>query len=193
MQLACGVDQERIHGAVALFTTALVQQSFDLGIFGIGLGITDRFLAWHQVDGLLAGILVLGRGVTTAAQKRACGGHADQHWALASRTANVGGSGLVAQHFFLGPGQLLAKAGVKLVEDLFEGFLSVGHRIQLPFHIGGEFVIHQIIEARDQTIRDNFTHLVGEEASVLDTHISLVLDRADNRRIGRWPSDTTLF
>ena len=67
------------------------------------------------------------------------------------------------------------------------------HVIEVLFHAGSKAVVHQVRKALGQTLGNDVTHFFGVEATVMQGHVTTVLNGADNRGVGRRTTDSAFF
>ncbi len=89
--------------------------------------------------------------------------------------------------------ELFLEVAVELVENVFPVALALGHIVEVLFHTGGEAVVHQVREALGPVLGNDVTHLLRIETTVVQRHITAVLDGGDDRRVGRRTTDAALF
>ena len=109
---------------------------------------------------------------------------------------DVGHDRLVGTHAAvraLGHFEFLLEVAVELVKHVLPVALAVGHVVEVLFHAGGKAVVHQVGEALGQTLGDDVAHLFGIETTVVQSHITAILNGRDDRRIGRWTTDAAFF
>ena len=71
--------------------------------------------------------------------------------------------------------------------------LGLGHLVEVLLHGRGETVVHQIGEALFETVGDDLAEFFSVEAPVRHLGIAAILDRGDDRGVGRRTSDAALL
>ena len=82
---------------------------------------------------------------------------------------------------------------VELVEHLDLAELALGDVVELLLHVAGEVDVDDVGEVLDQLVGDDVADVLGLEPAVLEPHVPAVLDRRDDRRVGRRPADALLL
>src|SRR5687768_2156089 len=65
--------------------------------------------------------------------------------------------------------------------------------VELPFHLRRESHVEDVGELFDHHLFDRLTKLRGEEALVLQFHLSAIGEHRDDRRVRRWTADPQPF
>jgi len=162
---------------------------------GLTFVIGGDFITRHQIDRGLAAFF-RRQAVARATKEHAGGCRTNLHRAAARLTRDIGHNRLVGTHAALRAlsyFEFLLEVAVELVEYIFPVALTLGHVIEVLFHAGGKAVIHQVGEALGQTLCNDVAHLFRIEPTVVQRYITTVLDGGDDRRVGRWTTDTALF
>src|SRR3954468_7231482 len=74
---------------------------------------------------------------------------------------------------------------VELVEHLNLPELALGDVVELLLHEAGEVDVDDVGEVLDQLVRHDVADVLRLEPAVLQAHVPTVLDRRDDRRVGR--------
>src|SRR5690606_15084117 len=130
--------------------------------------------------------------ITRTAQENACGSGTNLHWTLTFFTMyRIHFHWLITADTVLSlcRRQTLLEIAVDAVEQLFPITFTICHLIQLTFKICSKGVVHQVIEVFIQTVGDDLTHLLGKETTVIELHITTILNGRDNCSIGRWTAN----
>src|SRR6202140_1206508 len=96
-------------------------------------------------------------------------------------------------HMLLGVSEILGKLLVKLGERVVPCLLAFFNLVELFFQPRGVLEIENIFEILDQQIGDDQADLRGSELASNLLRVLPLLDRAQNRRIGRRPADAALL
>ncbi len=193
MQLTGLVYQVRVHSSVTDFATMLGTQQQRFGLF-IGLHI-HRLVTRDQVHGLFTA-LFRRQCITGTAEEYPGTGGANHHRATTIRAWNIGFGRRIFPHATLAGfsgGELLPKPRVKIIQHAAPIFLTLGDFVQRLFHIGGKTKVHQVGKTFHQALGDHIAHFLGIKTALVQAHIATILDRRNNRRIGRGTTDTAFL
>ena len=192
VQLVFFIQQVSIHCRAADRAAVFAQQHQRLGLT---LVVRSDFIARHQVDGGLA-TLFRRQAVTRATQEHTGGGRTDLHRTSAFLARNIGHDRFVGTHaaircccYF----KLFLEVAVELVQHVFPVALALCDVIEVLFHAGGEAVVHEVREALRQALGNDVAHFLGVETTVVQRHVTAVLDGSDNRCVGRRTTNTAFF
>ena len=153
--------------------------------FFFGGGLLGGFV---QVAGVVA-VRVAG-----AADKATALAEADVQRLAALRAGFVeafGGDLGAADAFLLG--NLLVESLPEAVEHRNPLALAGGDIVKLVFEPGGEVVVDVLGEVLGQELVDDLAGIGRLEALLVENHVLAILQRRDDRRIGRRPADAELF
>ena len=193
MQLAGLVNQVAVHRCGAGWALAFVAQQLCLAL--VVLFDIYGFLARNQIERLGTALLGLQR-VTGTPQEYPGARCTDLHVSLTFGALNIGVGWFIRTHAIFRirrVNQTLREAVIKGIEHLAPICVALSDGIKLLFHARRETVVEQIIEVLNQSFGNQLTHSLGVKPPILERHIAAILDRRDNRRVGRRPANTTLL
>ena len=196
VQLATLVDEIAVHCGSAGRAMALIEEQTRLAL-AILICAVDRldFVPRNQVDGALATLLRRKR-VTRATEKHAGTRGSNLHGSPALRTRNIRIRRRVRPHaldLVLGCSELGAEILVEITEDLLPFLLAHRDFIERFFEAGCEAVVHQIFEILNESLCHDLAHFFGVETSTVEAHITAILNRGNDRCVGRRATDSALF
>ncbi len=197
MQLAVLINQIAVHRSAANRATALHPQQAGLALTFHIVIRADDFVTRHQVDRRLTALL-RRQLITRAAKENAGTGDPDLHRSGAGWAFDIRIGGRITAHsavFGISSSaiKLLLKATIKAIENSFPIDATLGDIVQLLFKARSKVVVHQVGEGLLQAIGYDVTHLLRVKTTILETHITAILNSGDNRGISGRASNTPLF
>ena len=193
MQFARFIEQIAVHRGVAQLAAMFVHQQlrFCLIIFFD----INGFITSCQINCVLATLFRRQR-IARAAQKHPCTRSSNHHWAPTLGAGNIGLRGHIRAHARIGVfghANLFTESFIEGIEQLLPVKLAIGNLIEALFHGSGETIIHQIRKTFGEAVSHDIANLLSENSLVLNADIATILNRRDNRCVGRGSTNTALF
>ncbi len=117
------------------------------------------------------------------------------HGAFALVAGKIGGYllPLDVPHLFVGLLQLRSEGGIKILQCLVSGELSILNHVKPVLHGGGELDIHDTGEVLDEKLVDNGSEFRGVKPPLFKPDVVSVLYRAYDGGVGAGPADPLFF
>ena len=93
----------------------------------------------------------------------------------------------------LRPLERVGERRVELTQHLHALQVALGDLVEVLLHLGREVHVDDVGEVLDELVGHDLTDVVGEEPAILEPDVAAVLDRRDDRRVGRRPADAQLL
>jgi len=89
--------------------------------------------------------------------------------------------------------RIVANGGGEILPEIAQHLLpvelAIRYAVELFFEVGGEIIFDIAAKERFQKCRHHPPLVLGDQALLVDPHVTAVTQRRQDRHIGRWPAD----